>query len=204
MSLIGYRNLATLKARLLPADMGDDGDWDGDLSAIGLAVAALFDRITGRELRRNTAASFECPADVESVVLKSYPVESLTSVTIAAGTGSASSVMSAVMGLQHASGIVDFGGTLGSHLDRLVIVSSGGYWCQDGDDDTKPAGATALPDELYGAWVAQCRAVCEAQNIFRAKGAEKPDKKAGGGLTLETLDVIPSVRRTLQLFMRMP
>lgn len=201
MSLIGYRNLDWLKARLLPSDMDLGNDYEDDLASIGLSVAAMFDAATGRELRRNTAARHECPADVESVVLRSYPVESITSVTLVQGAYS-SAVTSSVQALHKASGIVDFGGTIGSHLDRLEIVSSGGYWCEDGD--TLPTGATALPDDLLSAWVQQVRAICEAENTFRAKGAGAPEKKTGTAITLGDLTLLPGVRKVLQLHTRCP
>lgn len=206
MSLIGYCDLATLRSRLLPADLGEDAEWDADISAIGLGVAGIFDAITGRELRRNTAARFECPADVDSVVLKSYPVESITSVMLASGTGPSADVSSAVLGLQKASGIVDFGGVLGSHVDRLEIVSSGGFWCDASDDVPMPSGATPMPGALLEAFFLQCRAMADAQGTFRQKGAGNfSDKdKREPSLRMDTLDVIPSVKRTLQLFMRMP
>jgi len=199
--LTGYRNLTWLKARLLPADMGADTDFDADLTAIGLGVAAAFDAATGRKLRRDAAATFECPADRESVVLTSYPIESITSADLLFG-GTTTDVSGSIMGLQNGSGIVDFGGQIGSHLDRLVIVSAGGYWCDD--DDSQPAGSAALPDDLLNAWVMQCRATCEAENTFRTKAAGSPDKKTGAGITLQTLDLLPKVRATLQLHTRFP
>lgn len=199
--LIGFRNLAWLKSRLLPADMGEDTDFDGDITAIAQGVAAAFDAATGRKLRRDAAASFECPADRESVVLTSYPIESITSASLIC-SGTTTDVSGSIMGLQNASGIVDFGGQIGSHLDRLVIVSAGGYWCED--DDTQPEGSTALPDDLLSAWVMQIRATCEAENTFRTKAAGSPDKKTGAGITLQTLDLLPKVRATLQLHTRFP
>ena len=205
MILSGFRNLDVLKLRLLPSDMNESTDYDSDIHSIGLGVAALFDSFTGRELRRNTAASFECPAGAESVVLKSYPIESITSVTLWSGSSSAV-YTSAVMATQKASGIVDFGGSLGTHTDRLVIVSSGGYYCDPAVNSTLPTGATALPDDLLQAWYAQCRAVCDAENIFRSKAAaNSTDKdKRDPSLRLDTLDLLPSVKRTLNLYRRMP
>lgn len=200
-----YRHLDVLKARLLPADMAESADYDLELEALGLGVAALFDRITGRELRRNTAASFECPADEPSVVLKSYPLESVTSVTVVYGSTS-TDVTDSVLGIQKASGIVLFGGAIGSATERLEIVSSGGYWCDQGDGDDLPNGATALPDDLLNAWFLQCRAQADAEGFFRQRGAaNNSDKdKRDPALRMETLDILPSVRRVLQLYVRMP
>jgi len=202
MALVGYRNLAWLKARLLPADMGEESDYDEDISSIGLAVAALFDRYTGRELRRNPAARFECPADVESVVIRSYPIEAITSVEISGPGYTGQSISTAVIGLQNASGIVDFGCQIGTHLEKLSILSAGGYWCDD--DDVMPEDAAILPDDLLGEWVKQCRAVCEAENTFRTKGAAAPDKKTAGAVSLETLTLMASVKAALQTYIRMP
>jgi hypothetical protein len=206
MSLVGYRNLEALKARLLPADMAGDSAWDADITVIGLGVAAMFDRVTGRELRRNAAAKFECPADVSSVVLKSYPVESLYSVSLHSGNGSSSLITAAVLGLHKASGIVDFGEVIGLVHERLEIVSTGGYWCDAGAGSVMPTAATPLPDDLLQAWYAQCRATADAEGLFRQKGAGNfSDKdKREPSLRMDSLDLIPSVRRTLQLYLRMP
>lgn len=203
--LYGLANLATLRSRMLPADLDDSTDYDADLMVIGASVASLFDRLTGRELKRNAAALFTCPADVESVVIRSYPIESITTVTVV--YQSSSTVMTdAVLGLHKASGIVDFGAALGSHIERLEIVSVGGYWCDAGDTIAMPTGATPLPDDLLQAWYAQCRAACDAEGIFRQKGAGNfADKdKREPSLRLQTLDILPSVKRVLQLYTRMP
>jgi len=199
MSLIGYRDLNWLKLRLLPADMGLETDYDVDLTAIGLGVAAMFDSATGRKLRRSATAAFQCAADVDSVVLQSYPIESITSATLISG-GVSTVITPSITGTQKASGIVEFGYTVGTFMDRLEIVSSGGYWCDDGE--TMPTGAVPLPDDLLGAWVQQCRAICEAENIFRAKGASAPEKKTGSGLNLETLTLLPGVKAVLRLYTR--
>ena len=203
--LFGYRNLANLKARLLPDAMTTDTTWDVDIAAIGKGVAAWFDRQTGRELVYNAAAVFERPAGVESVVLKSYPVISIASVTLTIQS-SVTTITDAVMGLQKASGIVDFGGCQGTHLDRLEITSAGGYWCDAEDTIAMSPGATPLPDDLLQAWYLQCRAVCDAENIFRQKGAgNSADKdKRDPALRLDTLDIIPTVKKILQLYLRIP
>ena len=64
-----------------------------------------------------------------------------------------------------------------------------------------PNGATPLPEDLLQAWYQQCRAVCEAENTFRQKGAAKPDPKNSGGL--DKLALLPGVKRTLQLYIRL-
>lgn len=203
--LVGFASLAALRSRMLPKDMGDASDYDTDLSAIGRATAALFDRITGRELVRNATAAFSCPADVESVVLRSYPIEAVASVTLICGQSS-SLMTDAILGSHPKSGIVDFGCALGSHADRLEIVSAGGYWCDPGDTIAMPTGATPLPADLLDAFFLQCRAACDAEGIFRQKGAANfADKdKRDPSLRLQTLDVLPAVKRILQLYLRMP
>jgi hypothetical protein len=200
-----YRPLETLKLRMLPADLGDSSDYDLDLAAIGSGVAAWFDRITGRELERNTAATMTVAADVESVVLKSYPIESITKVQLICGS-SVTTMTDAVMSFHPTAGIVEFGSALGSHIERLAIESKGGYWCDPLDGSTLPTGATPLPDDILQAWYAQCRAVCDAEAIFRQKGAGNfADKdKREPSLRLQTLDILPSVKRVLQLHTRMP
>lgn len=199
--LTGYRNLAWLKARLLPADMGDEGQYDSDLTEIGKGVAARFDRMTGRILRRTVDAVYECAADRASIVLTCYPIETLTAVELVNGDD-ASDILGSVTGKQAGAGILYFGGEPGASYQTIRVTSTGGFWCEDGAEE-KPAGATALPDDLLQAWVEQCRAVCEAENTFRTKGAKAPDKKTAGAIDLAGLVLLPGVRQTLQLHTRL-
>jgi hypothetical protein len=199
MPLVGYRNLEWLKARLLPAEMGDESSYDADLSDIGRGVAALFDRTTGRLLRRTVGAVYNCAADADSVVVPCYPIETITSVYLVDATGS-TLITGQVESHNASAGIIHFAGAPGSDRQTLSITVTGGYWCDDAVA-AMPNGATPLPDDLVNAWVQQCRAVAEAENIFRAKGAEKPDKKSTA-MTLETLALLPGVKAMLQLYRR--
>lgn len=203
MPLVGYRNLQWLKSRLLPAEMGDEPDHDADVTAIGLGVASLFDRFTGRQLRRTEGHVFGTRADQDEVVVDCYPIEEITGVHLVVN-GQAHDIATSVRGTQMKAGIVRFHGAPGSEADLIRLTLTGGFWCEDADeDDDPPVGSVVLPEELLLAWVLQCRAVAEAENTFRAKGAEKPDKKTGGAVNFESLDLLPMVRRTLQLYMRM-
>lgn len=179
--------------------MGDESDYDADISNIGLAVAAHFDRYTGRELVRAVDESFVCSAGVPSLVVSRYPIEEVTRADLLSG-GTTTDITGSILNTLEKAGVIDFGGTIGSVHDKLVIGITGGFWCDD--DDEKPTGATALPAEILNAWVQQCRAVCEAENIFRAKGAERPDKKTAGPVSLENLTLLPGVKSILQLHMR--
>lgn len=202
MSLAGYRDLATLKSRLLPAGMGEDWEYDDDLRAIGLGVAAAFDDFTGRTLRRTVGAVHECAADVATVIVGCYPIETVSSVKVSDGVSEWDSG-EIIAGVKNKSGIVHLYGAPGLATQTLRITVTGGYWCEDreGDDTTLPAGATALPDSLLNAWYQQCRQMCDAENLIRSKAAGKPDKK-GGGPELTTMEFIPAVRNILQLHAR--
>ncbi len=199
MALVGYRNLEWLLSRLLPADMGDASDYDADVSNIGLGVAELFDRFTGRKLRRAEGHIFETPADLDAVVVDLYPIEEIEAAEIVVG-GVASDIESSIAGTHPGAGIVRFHGAPGNEADLIRLTLTGGYWCED--DAAMPAGAIPLPGDILNAWVIQCRAVCEAENTFRGKGAEKPDKKTGASISLDTLTLLPGVQRTLQLHTR--
>lgn len=202
MSLAGYRDLATLRHRILPEGMSEDWEYDDDLRDIGLGVAAQFDRITGRTLRRTIGAVYEGAADQEAVVISCYPIQTLTKVEIGDGETMAD-ITSSVIGRQASAGIVLFAGAPGSAEQTLRITVTGGYWCVDteGGDTTPPAGVTELPADLLDAWFRQVSAACQAENLFRTKGAGKPDSKAA--LDLNTLTLLPGVRQTLQLYTRM-
>jgi hypothetical protein len=201
MSLAGFRDLATLKARLMPADMGEGWEYDNDIRAIGLGVAAAFDAATGRTLRRTVGAVHECSAGHDAVVVGCYPIETITAATVDNGTEW--SVLDLIAGKQPKAGIVLFHGCPGAAHETLRITVTGGYWCLDteGGDTTCPVGATPIPDDLVQAWYLQCRAVCDTENVFRSKGAGAADRK--GGPLMQDLDFLPAVRRTLQLHTRL-
>lgn len=199
-TLYGYRDLAFLKSRLLPADMGDDSDYDADLMEIGKGVADLFDQVTGRKLRREVGCVYECSADRDFVILTNYPVETITSVKLVY-FGIETVLTNVVQGQVKKAGIVHFGGKLGNEEETLQITSTGGFWCDDGE--AMPMGATPMPDNLVLAWIQQCRAVCEAEDTFRQKGAGKADAKKSG-LEIGTLALVPGVKETLNRYMRTP
>lgn len=199
--LAGYRNLEWLKARLLPAGMGDDGDFDADLADIGKGVAALFDRFTGRTLRRTVDATFSCSADAESVTVTCYPIESVKSVHLIDAFAD-TDITGAIASINNPAGMIYFIGQTGTCRQTLLVTSTGGYWCDD-QVESMPEDATAMPDDLVSAWVQQCRAVCEAENIFRQKGAANPDRK-NSAPTPATHALAPGVRSILNLYMRCP
>lgn len=200
MAFAGYRSLSWLKSRLLPADMGDLLDHDQDVEEIGKAVAAQFDRVTGRVLRRTAGVVFETPADQEAIVISCYPIEGTPLIQLVDGA-----YVSAIAARQVSAqtGIIRFDHMPGDEDQLIRVTSTGGFWCDDGD--AMPTGATPLPDDLLKAWQLQCRAVCDAEQIFRQKGAGNfTDKdKREASLRMETLDLIPSVKKTLQLYLRM-
>lgn len=199
MALVGYRDLAWLKSRILPSDMSEETTFDTDLSNIGLGVASAFDRYTARKLRREVGHVYTTPADIEDVIVDLYPIEEITDAELVVD-GVASDISDAIRNTLRGAGIVYFHGPLSVNKDLLRLTITGGFWCQDGDEE-QPEGSEAIPEDLLNAWVAQVRAICDAENTFRQKGAEKPDKKAltaGGNLTGFT----EGVKQTLQLYIR--
>lgn len=200
MSLIGYRNLQWLKDRLLPADMNMDADHEADLTAIGEAVAAQFDAYTGRTLRRTVGATHETSADQPMVVVPCYPIETATAKLITGAASTETDISTSISGIHKAAGIVRFFSSPGSEEDLVRLTITGGYWCDD--NDTQPSGSTAIPADILGAWVQQCRAVCEAENTFRSKGAGSADKKTSTAISLDKLTLLPGVKTILQLYIR--
>ena len=199
MSLIGFRHLTWLKSRLLPAGADPGTDYDVDLTNIGLAVAAAFDSYTGRKLVRTEDFVQEFPADREMLVMQCYPVETVSAAEFVC-MGMPSDILTSIRTIHQRAGIITLQSSFGDADDLLRFTYTGGYWCED--DDTLPEGAFPLPDDLLGAWVQQCRAVCEAENIFRTKASQKPDKKSGAAISLDNLTLLPGVKTALQLHMR--
>lgn len=198
--LHGFRDLPYLRRRLLPADYDADGEHDADLQAIGEGVAAAFDAFCGRRLRREVDAIYECSAEQGSIVLPLYPLEDISAVTLVDGEDE-TDITATIAGRNLTAGIVWFGRAPGWHDQQLRVTHTGGFWCQDGEEEM-PAGATPLPGDILAAWIHQCRAIADAENLFRVKGAGRGDAKNAGPITLLNLELLPGVRKALQLYIR--
>jgi len=65
--------------------------------------------------------------------------------------------------------------------------------------ETLPSGATALPHDLFEAWVMQSQAAVEHLNTLRGAGVQRSGETVG---QLTELEMLPAVRQILQPYKR--
>lgn len=197
LDLAGYLVTQDLRRRMLPGEMGADDEFDGEIGEVGREVAGMFDRFTGRILRRGVEMVFEAAADQPSITLPLYPVEEIHEVLLC-DRHQETDVTGRIADVMRNSGVVRFDGAPGGRRQHLKIKVTGGYHCPPGDVE-RPATAVELPADLLGAFIVQCRAVCEAENLFRQRGARSADR-AREGYDLTTLRMTPAAREVLTLY----
>jgi hypothetical protein len=194
----GFTTLETLKSRLLPEAARIDTTYDSALSQLGLAIARRFETHCARKLDRLADAVDEFSAWTLSVVLRRYPVETITSVEIRGFTG-ALEPCETDYSQDDACGLIEFHATPGTLQERLVITYNGGYWLDAEDGVAMPAGATPLPEDLLELWLAEVQLHAEARGTFEAVGlrAQKDADKAKltNGLSENAVDGLRSYRR---------
>lgn len=193
----GYLPIATLRPLLLPDGAEAETQWDGKLQALGLGVATQFGRETNRTLQRSVAGVYETPADCTSVVVPGYPVESVTEVALVYD-GTTTVLTDEIRNIFARTGVVEFGRRLGTHLELLRVIFTGGYWLDDGG--AMPADATPLPGDLLSAWLEQMHATIKAKRTFWDSAMGDPDEETGGGAA--ELALTPNVRRILTTYLR--
>jgi hypothetical protein len=192
----GFTTLETLKARILPEAAREDTTWDTALGKLGLAIAGRMEGYCGRKFDRAVGAVDEFSAWTLSVVVRRYPIETITTVQLRDYTGSLSTC-DTPYSHDEACGLIDFRATPGDRTERLVITYTGGYWLDDGG--TMPAGATPLPEDLLELWISEVQAHAEARGTFEAVGLRAPkdaDKaKLVNGLSENAIDGLRIYRR---------
>ena len=192
----GFTTIESLKARILPEAARIDTEYDAALSKLGLAIAARMEGHCARKFDRVVGAVDEFSAWTLSVVLKRYPIETITSVDLRDSAGTLVPCETDYS-LDEACGLIDFLQTPGDRSERLVITYTGGYWMDDGS--TMPAGATALPDDVLELWIAEVQRHAEARGTFEAVGlrVQKDAAKATpiNGLSEDTIDGLRIYRR---------
>jgi len=158
---LGLGNLTELKAYLLAEDLRAETAWDPQIMAIGLGVAAAFERTCNRRFVRVVADQVEFAADRLHFVLPRFPIEDLTAIDFRETMGSSwTSILSALESWSSDSGLVIFGYEPGSHANRVRVTYTGGYWIDITEDASgaMPGTATLLPADLKLAWLQHCRA----------------------------------------------
>lgn len=198
MLAAGFTDLATLKARILPAGAVDLTEWDDALQALGKGVASAMNAACNRDLHRGEDVVFECTAATLIATVRRYPVEAIASVEIRDFAGSLSDFTGGYQ-LAAAAGMLQFAGLPGDTTERLRITYTGGYWLDDGE--TMPEAATPMPADLLEAFFMQAQTWAEARGLFGTVGLQgevekKPaDRTAALRLAPEVLQILAPYRR---------
>lgn len=180
--LVGLGTLAALKGCLLPGVLAATTDYDASLTAIGLGVAAQFDRATGRTLRRSVDAVMEIAAARSFVQVPGYPLEYISGLEVAFFGDAANwqdFSQDSPWNLNKISGIIELGYQYGGRLDVIRVTYTGGYFipgtlADDGSLAVMPETATILPDDLFSAWTLQCATEFKARNVLQTLSVTTP------------------------------
>lgn len=206
----GLSNLATLKAHLLPATMQTATTYDSLVSALGLGLAGVFERLTSREFWRTAGAVEQFGSRRSHYTVRRYPVETVTKLEQRDDASEAWAVLTLadyLLDYDAESGVVSFNSELGPPTMQSRLTYTGGYWWQtsepsDQTQQTQPTGSTALPSSLLTIWLLQCK---QAWKVMDPLGKSIVPGAAGGQLALETLgylDLLPQVRMVLDTYRR--
>lgn len=202
----GLASLTYLKIQLLAEKHRIDAAYDAPLTAIGLGVALLMEKFCNRQFERTVDATVEFPGDRDTLCVPRLPLESISALALASdyATGFEATDLTWIASVDNRSGVVQFTGNLGTHLQRARLTYTGGWWWDTSEDASGalPSGATALPADVLLAWVMQCKKcweVFDAQGTGIAKGGSNVSIL---GLSLAGLDLLPLVKQTLQPHIR--
>lgn len=201
----GLANLETLKRHLLADSLRDGREFDQVITSIGQSVAGLIDAFTNRKLGYLGAAEIVFTGDRRHYVLPRYPLVAVASVESRLSDADEWTKLDDEPWTTHAaSGLIRFGGELGDELLQVKVKWAGGYWFEtlEPDDDgwpsSAPVGATALPADIQGAWLMQCRAVWAAIDKLGGDILKTGSSSQFVSGSLAGLELIPMVKAMLQ------
>lgn len=196
-----------LKAHLLAGTMASDTRFDPVILDIGRAVAGLFDAATNRELAYQVDAEILFTGDRSHYVLPRYPVASIKSVQMRFYDSQPwQDITGQPLRTNPSSGLVHFGGVLGTEALQVRMVWTGGYWfnTSDGEDgpEVKPEGATELPMDLRGAFQIQCRTVWQSLDKLGTDILKTGSSSQFVSGSISSLDLAPMVKQVLNEYVR--
>lgn len=200
MASVTFTEIDVLKTNVLPGELSARDDWDTQITAIALGVAAAFDKHCNRTLVRDTAKIDYFTADRDHANLTCYPIESITEIAEKTSyDGSYTAVSNSILFLDEAAGLVHFSGNFGTKSTRLRVTYSGGFWVDTSvaQDGSLPSGAAQLPSDLMGAFYQQ---VAHELTIRDILGVASATQQANS--QLQTLELLPRVKETLAKYIR--
>lgn len=200
MANTGFGPLIELKRHLLPEALRSKTTWDDQLTLIGKAVVARFERFTNRTFARATADTYTFQGGVTGVVLPRYPIEDVTDLDLKInGATSWDDYNDSIANYSADSGIVEFEIVMGRADDLVRVTFDGGFWWEtaETEDTAQPAGSTAIPDDLKDAWMVQTQAEVEARNILGTVGASIGTNSRNTPNDLTNHQLLPLVEKVL-------
>jgi hypothetical protein len=171
---------------------------DATVDALGLGVAALFDRHCNRQIVRVVGDTVTFEGARATYVLPRYPVEELTTIEVQSGFGAdwAAQTAASLLGrFDEASGLIEFKSLPTTAYGRVRVTWTGGYWVADDGEDASdlPAGATALPADLQLLWLNTCQEFWNKRDKLGLALAAAPDQQ----VAIAKLELPAGVRQML-------
>ncbi len=207
----GLGNLDTLKQHLLSPALRAQTTYDVQLTALGLGIAASFEKFCNRKFARVVADQFICTADRDHCYVPRYPLEVFTSIEMNADINVGWEMQTGlVLTTNPVSGLVYWGAGISFAWAQMRVTYTGGYFfetLEPGDPNypsAVPAGATVLPDDLELAWLLQCKHVWQTIDPRGTKlVAEEKLGRAVPQQVFGDMDLIPEVINILLSYRRM-
>lgn len=200
----GLSSLTALKGLVLPLGLRDSTEYDTLLTSVGCGVVASMERHCNRVFTRMAGATYITPAGVYAVCVDRYPLESVSALDMLPSASSTwEDALAQISQSYSSTGIIELIGILGRKTDRLRVTFTGGWWWDTSEDatGTLPSGATAVPPDVYHAWILQVQHALKTGDMLRSAGAgSKKDETPA--LSLAEYDLIPMVKKHLQPHLR--
>jgi hypothetical protein len=205
----GFSSLTKLKAQLLAEALRASSKYDAALLALGKGVVGQFERYCDRKFLRLENATEIIPADRIQFLLSRFPLESIASIELKDNEADgwvAQTISTYVQTIDHENGIVNLpdAADAGAWWAKLRFTFTGGYWVDETEEgnDTLPAGAFAVPDDLFLAWILQCKTVWQSLDKLGTKIVDVGAGSSSVASTLNTLELIPDVKQRLGQYQR--
>lgn len=200
---LGLGNLTQVKTRIVVNNAQvARTTWDAMIAQVARGVAGAIDKFCNRVFARAAATTDLFTADRMCWVMSRFPVESIDTIELRSGLSSdwqdQGAVESVLQDYNPESGLIQFGNTMGSAIDRVRVTYTGGYWYDTTEDGTGtlPQGAATIPADVVEAWLIQCK---EAFNTIDPLGlgigAAATDNDPAKKLT--ELKLVPQVKSML-------
>lgn len=208
----GLGNLDILRQHLLAGTMAGDKSFDAVIADIGRGVASVFEQQCNRRFAYAAGDVVWFPADHDCFVAPRYPLYSVDAIQRRDyAPNQFQDITGWLLNFDRECGMVRFAGQLGTSIIMVKMTFTGGYWFETAEPEGEgvypsqapltPDGtpADALPQDLRFAWLMQCRHVWASADKLGSGVVNKPNAMSA----LAEMDLIQSVKRTLQNYQRM-